>query len=205
MEILIAILAGGQSRRMGRDKAWIKVGGSSMLERIAESATSCGSHVAIIGRSAEQVPGEFKSRFPSIRIIPDEPPNAGPLGGLVTALANSASCDAVALLPCDAPRIRKKDIAWLCEQAAGYIGRDHKQAAVPVHDDKLEPLFAAYACSIQSEVNDYLKAARELGKSGSMRGLLESLDCAFIQLPAAHLQAVDDADTPGQLDAMQLE
>src|SRR4030095_12332635 len=64
------VLAGGQSRRMGRDKAMLNWGDVSLLEHMTQLLSTIADKVQIVGR------GEF----------PDKIPGKGPLGGILTAL-----------------------------------------------------------------------------------------------------------------------
>lgn len=93
----IAILAGGQSRRMGRDKALLPWGERLMIDQmisiargVPESAETLiiGDKPAYHGRGA--------------RVIADRFPGAGPLGGIATALA-VAGTDRVFVLAIDMP------------------------------------------------------------------------------------------------------
>ena len=64
------LLAGGASRRMGRDKATMPWRGHTLLEHMASLLSSVYSHVQVVGRSE----------------LPDITPGMGPLGGIATAL-----------------------------------------------------------------------------------------------------------------------
>jgi molybdopterin-guanine dinucleotide biosynthesis protein A len=64
------ILAGGQSRRMGRDKALLNWGDGSLLSHMVHLLSTVAGKVQVIGRD------EF----------PDRVPGRGPLGGILTAL-----------------------------------------------------------------------------------------------------------------------
>jgi molybdopterin-guanine dinucleotide biosynthesis protein A len=64
------ILAGGQSRRMGRDKAALKWGPGSLLDHMVQLLSTVADRVRVAGR------GE----------LPDRIPGKGPLGGILTAL-----------------------------------------------------------------------------------------------------------------------
>ena len=78
----ICILAGGLSRRMGRDKSRLRLGRRTMLGHIRGEARELGLSVRVIRRDAV--------------------PRCGPLGGVYTAL-NTTRADAVMFLACDMP------------------------------------------------------------------------------------------------------
>jgi len=78
----ICILAGGLSRRMGRDKSRLRLGRRTMLGHIRAEARELGLPVRVIRRDAV--------------------PRCGPLGGVYTALKTTRA-DAVMFLACDMP------------------------------------------------------------------------------------------------------
>src|SRR2546430_17716334 len=83
--IEICLLAGGQSRRMGRDKSRLKLGRRTLLGHIRAEAKTLGLPVRVIRR--------------------DLVPRCGPLGGIYTAL-KSTRADGVLFLACDMPFVR---------------------------------------------------------------------------------------------------
>ncbi|MFD1788770.1 molybdenum cofactor guanylyltransferase [Sphingomonas floccifaciens] len=95
--ILGAILAGGQARRFGSDKALVELDGVRMIDRIAAAlAGQCGD-VILCGRVME-----------GFRSVPDRPAaNLGPLGGLSAALRVAADQGFAQVLtvPCDVPDV----------------------------------------------------------------------------------------------------
>ncbi len=76
-ETLGVILAGGRSSRMGRDKAFVEVGGIAMIDRVASALTAAGLEIVVSGEHRPGVPFPF---------VPDDG-GAGPLAGLVAVLA----------------------------------------------------------------------------------------------------------------------
>lgn len=95
--ILGAIIAGGQSRRFGSDKALVLASGLPMIERVAASLRSVVDAVAVCGR-------EYKDLI----ALPDRPaPGLGPLGGLAAALhfAVIQGYTRVITAPCDTPTL----------------------------------------------------------------------------------------------------
>src|SRR5258706_11480273 len=91
------VLVGGNSSRMGRDKAALPLGGRTMAEHVAAAVAEAAGSATLIG------PPE---RYGSLGypVIPDSRPGLGPLGGIHTALAAShalwnliAACDLPAI------------------------------------------------------------------------------------------------------------
>jgi molybdenum cofactor guanylyltransferase len=132
MTFSAVILAGGQSHRMGRDKAWLKLEGQSLLVRQLETARAAGAtELLISGRAGVDYGGLHG------RVLLDEFPNAGPLAGLERALA-AASFPLVLALAVDMPHVTPaflREILGGCKPNSGVI---------PQVDQRLEPLAAFY-------------------------------------------------------------
>ncbi|OJW23900.1 MAG: molybdenum cofactor guanylyltransferase [Sphingopyxis sp. 65-8] len=97
MRLLGAVLAGGQSRRFGSDKAQARLGGTTLLDHAVAALNPQCDRSVIVGR--ENGP---------VAAIPDRPqPGLGPLGGIARALAYAASegFDAVLTVPVDCVRL----------------------------------------------------------------------------------------------------
>ena len=90
-----AVLAGGSSRRMGRDKAFIRRGGATMVERAAAAMIEGGvGHVVVVGGDLDRL-----SDLGLVGVV-DRFPGAGPLGAIITAI-EQLSADIVVVLACD--------------------------------------------------------------------------------------------------------
>ena len=118
MRVLGLALAGGRSRRMGRDKAWIEFEGEPLAAR---ALRRLAPQVAAIGLSVREPTREFKDlseRF-GAALLPDDPAHvgAGPLAALAAGLrhARAAGFDALATVPCDAPFFPLDVVACLTE------------------------------------------------------------------------------------------
>jgi molybdopterin-guanine dinucleotide biosynthesis protein A len=119
-DFTVAILIGGDSTRMGADKATYEVDGVSMAQRVADAASSAGaSEILFIGGTqarAKKFSGTWKK---------DLYPGEGPLGGVITALKNS-SHDSVVVLSCDMPFVTDSVISSLVRalpDAQATVGR----------------------------------------------------------------------------------
>lgn len=149
--VVAAILVGGESRRMGSDKALFPVAGRPMVRWVAKAAHAVASRVMAIGRS-RPVGG--------VPAVPDlEPSHRGALAGLVTAL-DHASPEGVLLLAVDQPFVRSNTLRRL-------LARSALLPVVPVDQGVLQVTCAFYPASLRME------AARELDAGGSIQSLLQ--------------------------------
>jgi len=131
--ISLAIQSGGQSHRMGEDKALKLFLGRPLIQRVVERLTPIADEVLLTTNHPERY------GFLGIRLVPDLIPGLGPLGGLYTALA-SASYPAVAVVACDMPFAS----AALLEQAAKTLVEQDADIVIPRTVKGLEPLHAIY-------------------------------------------------------------
>ena len=93
MKRLGAIIAGGQSRRFGSDKAAVLIEGKALINHVADGLRPQVDALVVVGRE-----------WPGLLSIPDHPnPQMGPLGGLCGALcyAQLGGFDAVLTTGCD--------------------------------------------------------------------------------------------------------
>src|SRR6185312_15898389 len=91
------ILCGGQSRRMGRPKAWLPFGGEVMLPRVVRLLGEVVAPVAVVA-----APGQDLPPLPAgVDVVRDEEEGRGPLQGLAAGLAALAGrADAAYLSSC---------------------------------------------------------------------------------------------------------
>ncbi|MFO7769119.1 MAG: molybdenum cofactor guanylyltransferase, partial [bacterium] len=117
MRASIIILAGGRSRRFGTDKAAFRIGGGTLLERTASAARETGLPVTVVGRRR---PDPWP--WPDVGFQPDEVPDLGPMGGLITGLR--AAGTSVLAVGCDMPLLTPRALGWLAGEA-GASGAEH--------------------------------------------------------------------------------
>lgn len=125
------VLAGGASKRMGRDKAMIEWQGKSLLDHALDILEPATDDLLVIGD-----PMKYGHVGPFV--IADDRPGSGPLGGLVTAM-RYATNDKMLLLACDLPNV---DVGLL-ERLKQELG-NFTDAVVPRHNGLIEPMVAAY-------------------------------------------------------------
>jgi molybdopterin-guanine dinucleotide biosynthesis protein A len=132
--LTLAIQAGGQSTRMGRDKGLIEFLGKPLIVRVAERLASIADEIIVTTNNPESY------RFLGVPLFPDLKPGRGALGGLHTALA-SATHPLVAVVACDMPFASLELIAY----ARDLLLKGEDDAAVPESDDGFyEPFHAVY-------------------------------------------------------------
>lgn len=104
----IAILAGGQSRRMGQNKALIKLGGTTVLQRVIDVAKPLSDDLFLV-TTTPSVYAQFQ-----LPMVADIVPNMAALGGIYTALKHA--CNPWTLvLACDMPFLNLKVIRHMAE------------------------------------------------------------------------------------------
>jgi len=178
------VLCGGASRRMGRDKALVEVDGTAMARRVADALRAAGAdRVLAIGGDGPALAGR------GLRVEPDRWPGEGPLGGLITALADAhRSADVAVVLACDLTDPDPATIARTVEARAHH----RSDAAVPVVDGRHQWLHGAWDRRVAGILGDVFGAGER-----SLAGAALSLRIATLDDVAA--AAVHDADRPEDL------
>jgi molybdopterin-guanine dinucleotide biosynthesis protein A len=156
------VLAGGQSARMGRDKALLRYGPATLIEATASLILAVTGHAAIIGDPLKY--GQFG--YP---VYPDCTPGHGPMGGLQAAL-NLGLADWNLVLACDMPRLTAGLLSALLDRA-GSVADPQLACVAPLGEKgRFEPLCAVYHSSCLPAVE------RALGENRfRMRLLLSEL------------------------------
>lgn len=138
------ILVGGKSRRMGKDKAFLEIGGMTLFEKVLEAFRENFRRIILTGSAAE--------RFASynLPIYEDIFPGSA-LGGVYTGL-HHADTDTVFVSSCDLPFPSSRIIRHLCSLTGA------SDAVVPRLPHGHEPLFAVYSKSCLGPVKNMLDA-----------------------------------------------
>jgi len=144
------ILAGGTSRRMPGDKAFMEVSGRPVISIQLEVVRGLFEEILIVC-NRERIDGLSVFEGPGVRVVEEPVRGRGPLGGILSGLEVSGA-DENFVLACDMPFIRKGAVAYVMERLAGY------QVAVPRTPGGLEPLHAAYNRSCMEVMRRQLDA-----------------------------------------------
>ena len=106
MKVSVAVLAGGQSRRMGRDKAFLKVGQRLVIERVLDYVRPLTDDLFI----STNTPAKYE-RF-GLRTVSDVYPDKAALGGIYSVI-EAARYDNVLVLACDMPLLNVDLLKYL--------------------------------------------------------------------------------------------
>ena len=158
------ILAGGQSRRMGRDKLILTAGGETLLDRAVRRYASVFPRVLVSVASPEKFPELGDNR------VFDVFPGAGPLAGLHAGLL--ATGEDVFLTGADMP-YSSPEKALLLSSLCG----DADACVVTDADGRWEPLFGFYRASLLPKAEALLASGRR-----SMASLLSSVSLREVSL-----------------------
>lgn len=165
-DILGVILAGGQSRRFGSDKAAAQLGGRRLIERVVAKAGRQTAALVVSGR-------DYGLGLP---VIPDTVPGQGPLAGVLSALewAKAAGFSATATFSCDAPFFPPDLVARLAEGV-----RSGKTCSVVRSGGLRHPIFAVWRTSAR----DRLRHAYDAGIR-ALKAAQDEVEAAEISFPA---------------------
>ncbi len=181
------ILAGGQSRRMGTDKAHITVSGATQLDRTCALAAQFTDHVFVSVRDLATA-DSLRRRYSLIADVPDA---EGPLAGVLAAFKLDPVADWL-VLACDLPRLDAPTLDALTRAAA----QDSQSAAIAigseVHDGLPEPLCAIWRSSLSDLVHQRVAAQKYCARKCLILG-----NCSVI--PAVSPGALANMNTPADL------
>lgn len=138
------VLAGGKSSRMGRPKGLLPFSGKPLVIHLAQLLEVTAEPAAIIG------PPKYYAGL-GLRVVADDRRDAGPLGGICTALRVS-DCGWNLIVGCDLPFLTSDWLAHLIERATD----SPTDAILPLNERGMEPLCAMYRKRIQTDLSDAL-------------------------------------------------
>lgn len=183
------VMAGGQSQRMGSDKASLLLGEHTLLDRVLTVVQPLFPHVLVSVR--EPRPDIAQTQ------ICDAYPNAGPLAGLCAGL-RAVQTPWLFAVATDMPFVQAALIERLAAMRSS--GDRRAQAAVPMVGGHPQPLAAFYAKECLPEV----EALLQCDGRRSLRAVLDQLSVCYVD--EADLRAADpglrsffDLDTPHDL------
>jgi molybdopterin-guanine dinucleotide biosynthesis protein A len=178
-----AVLTGGASRRMGRDKAvGVAVDGRPLARRVADALEAAGADEVLA------VGGDMNALAAlGLRAHADDHPGDGPLGGILTAI-RTARHDIVVVVACDLPWLDAATVAALVHALGAHPGA----AVALARTDRREPLCATWRGSRAAPV----LAERFAAGERAPRRALDWLDVVEVDVDPAVLR---NTNTPADL------
>ncbi|MCC4588063.1 molybdenum cofactor guanylyltransferase [Xanthomonas sp. NCPPB 1067] len=169
------VLAGGQSSRMGRDKAMLPWHGQPLLAHMQALLRDAGAQRVLISGDRPGYSG-----------IADVQPDLGPLGGLASVIAQMGDATTLVVVPVDMPLLSTS----LIERLLAPV----RQRCV-VFDEQMLPM----RLCLDAAVREALAALMEGAASArSLRGLQRTLHCHRVAVTASERAAFVNCNTPEQ-------
>jgi len=137
------VLAGGRSSRMGKDKALLQLGGTTLVQHAVRKLKHVADPVSILGSRSE-----LEAFAP---LVPDLTENCGPLGGIEAALDNARS-PWVLVMPVDMPFV---PAALIASWARKVVGQSAARVAMFCADNVVHPAL----CLVHADVAPYVTRA----------------------------------------------
>lgn len=132
MQLSAVILAGGESSRMGRDKAWVQSDGRPLIQLAVEKVRGLGVREVFIS-------GRAGTDYAALKcpVLLDREPGFGPLGGIERGL-QACTAPLLLVLAVDLPQMTAAFLEKLRRRC------DRLTGVVPRQGEKVEPLAAIY-------------------------------------------------------------
>ena len=168
----LILLAGGDSRRMGRPKALLPVEDLTLIEWLAQRLAPDFEQTLVAARESAQLPESLRQRF-----LADRHAGAGPLAGIEAGLLAAGGRPLVAVA-CDMPFVTSELVRRLLRASSGHV------AAAPESGGRLHPACAAYRAGALEPIS----AALERGERRAV-DVLAGLDVCRVRVEDARLLA----------------
>lgn len=186
MDLSAVLLAGGESRRMGRDKATVEFQGKPLWERQRALLQSVSpKKLFVSGRS------DPAWRPSNVSFVADEPPSRGPLSGLAATLRRIETSH-VLVLAIDLPFVAAD---YLRSLKASIVD---ERGIVPMFGGSAEPLVAIYPKIAQTEFADAL-STDNFSLQNVVRTLIAAGKLVAVPVPPAQEKLFRNLNEPADL------
>jgi molybdopterin-guanine dinucleotide biosynthesis protein len=145
--VSLALLAGGQSVRLGEDKAFASFSNGTVIEWMRDRLGGRFAHTFLVTRD----PAKFQHL--GLPVVNDALPETGSTVGLYTAVLASRT-DRVICLACDMPFVTPRFLRVLAEKSQGF------DVFVPRHGEYMQPLCAVYSKAVLDAYLEFIRSGR---------------------------------------------
>ncbi|PTX59326.1 molybdenum cofactor guanylyltransferase [Melghirimyces profundicolus] len=164
----LIILAGGRSRRMGRDKALLTVAGETMIRRLLKQFGDREAWTPLISSNRPALHGEA-----GVPVVTDRYWRRGPLAGIHAGLLRSPHALNL-VIACDLP--------YACPEVGGRLlklaAEGGSGAVVPVVHGRMQPLFAVYHRQLAGPMGAFLES-----EDGQVQSFLKTVPTRYVKEP----------------------
>ena len=147
-DITGVILAGGESKRMGRDKSTLEFSGDRLIKKTVQLFKSLFPDVIVISKETDHL------KDLDCPVIEDMVPDRGAMIGILTAFKNSTK-EAIFVAACDMPFLNKELISYIISEGSGF------DVALPVVAGKRHPLHGLYSRASSGPMSEALKKGKK--------------------------------------------
>lgn len=186
-DVTIIILAGGKSSRMGEDKGLLQYEDVSFVKRALSTSNSLTQSIIL----SVGVQNAHLYQGLGVKVIVDETPDLGPLGGIVSAIKQVNTAWFV-LLSVDSPKMTTDVIDTLWKNKSGY------EAVVFESHKRIHPLVGLY----QTNTKDKWKQALAENKL-KITSIVEGLKLVKIEADSTIQEAIQNINTPQEYTSLQ--
>ena len=145
------VLAGGRSRRLGRDKAVELVGGASLVSRVISVVDKITSELVVV--VADDAQANALPLPDRARVVRDVYPDAGSLGGIFSGI-DAADNDWTLVVACDMPFLSRPLLSHMARARDGF------DIVIPVLDGRPEPTHALYSKKCLPPMEESIRTGR---------------------------------------------
>jgi molybdenum cofactor guanylyltransferase len=138
------VLSGGENKRMGKDKAFLRIAGKPMIEHVLQALRGVADSIIIVTNS----PQAYTSY--DALVVTDASDKRGPLTGIYTGLLHSTDEFSV-VVACDMPFLNSRLLSYMTGLAAAY------DIVLPTVGEFVEPLHAIYRRSLLPVIEEHLQ------------------------------------------------
>ena len=151
METSSIVLAGGKSLRLGSDKVLETIGKRSLLQLVVSRVTSLSQEVIIVTAGEQNISKSVDCS--KLKVVTDIYPDKGPLGGIYTGLAASASFYNL-VIASDMPFLNQDLLRYMIQLSVDF------DLVVPRVGNLVEPLHAVYTKKCSAPIEQMVKQNR---------------------------------------------
>lgn len=185
----LVILAGGRSRRMGRDKAALPAGDGTMVEHLARR----------LGPAADEIIVATGSNQPALTLdgiqqVIDCYPGAGPLAGMHAGFL-AAHQPWVWVVGCDLPDVEPALGRFLLDLAPGF------EAVVPKPNGEPEGVCALYDRNLALAIQSQLEAGEHSLKALMARSRVRLVPASALRTVDPELRSFRNVNTTADYEA----